>query len=514
MPTLNWIGKDKVVSHHLDVPYRVLNHKYGFKDGKQSKDETGSGNMIIHGDNLEALKALLPKYEGKVKCIYIDPPYNTGNEGWIYNDNVNDPKMKKWLGEVVGKEGEDLSRHDKWLCMMYPRLRLLHKLLRDDGIILVSIDDNEQANLKLVLDEIFGSSNAVGPIIQNKMNAKNDTDSIQKNHEFILVYKKTASAQLLNSTKEEKEVYKEGNTFYLIKDSITTRGEGGELRNRPNLGYTIYYNAETNDLVAKADYNAEDAKVVNTEKDLYVLDTNLVKKGYVPIRPPKVRGNLGAWTWSIDKFNQEKKNIVITGSESKYAVKKRVFIDPKKINERDGKFYFILEKEGNSRSILDYSTNEGTKTLNDVMKESAVFDNPKNIQMLKYLIDLSISNKDDIILDSFAGSGTTAHAVLSLNKQDGGNRKFILVELGDYADNITAERNKRVIQGYGDTEGTGGAFDYYELGAPLFIEDEVLNEEVGEQKIRDYVWYTETQAELQQKSSKNKYYLGTHNAIQ
>ena len=158
MPTLNWIGKDKVINHHHDVPYRVLDFRY-------THGNNNSGNMIIHGDNLDALKALLPKYEGRIKCVYIDPPYNTGNEGWVYNDNVNDPKIKKWLGEVVGREGEDLSRHDKWLCMMYPRLRLLHRLLADDGAIFISIDDNEQASLKLMCDEIFGANNFVTQIV-------------------------------------------------------------------------------------------------------------------------------------------------------------------------------------------------------------------------------------------------------------------------------------------------------------------------------------------------------------
>ena len=165
MPTLHWIGKDKVMNHQLTVPFRVLEHGYGFTDGNLGSSETQSGNKIIHGDNLEALKALLPEYEGKIKCIYIDPPYNTGNEGWVYNDNVNDPKIKKWLHEVVGKEGEDLSRHDKWLCMMYPRLKLLHKLLAEDGAIFISIDDNEQASLRLILDEIFGANNFINNII-------------------------------------------------------------------------------------------------------------------------------------------------------------------------------------------------------------------------------------------------------------------------------------------------------------------------------------------------------------
>jgi adenine-specific DNA-methyltransferase len=112
VPTLSWIGKDKITSHHRDVPFRVLERRYAC-------GEADSGNMVVRGDNLDALKALLPQYEGSVKCVYIDPPYNTGNEGWVYNDSVNDPKIKKWLGEAVGREGEDLSRHDKWLCMMY-----------------------------------------------------------------------------------------------------------------------------------------------------------------------------------------------------------------------------------------------------------------------------------------------------------------------------------------------------------------------------------------------------------
>lgn len=159
MPTLEWIGKDKVINHHQEVPYRVLERTYSYDENGRREEDNGSENKIIHGDNLEALKSLLPQYEGKIKCIYIDPPYNTGNEGWVYNDNVNHPKIKKWLGEVVGKEGEDLSRHDKWLCMMYPRLKLLHRLLAKDGAIFISIDDNEQANLKLICDEIFGANN-------------------------------------------------------------------------------------------------------------------------------------------------------------------------------------------------------------------------------------------------------------------------------------------------------------------------------------------------------------------
>ena len=153
MPTLQWIGKEKVVNHHLDVPFRTLEKQYTYA----SEGQDDGGNMIIHGDNLDALKALLPQFEGRVKCIYIDPPYNTGNDGWKYSDNVTDPHIREWLGKVVGSEGEDLCRHDKWLCMMYPRLKLLHKLLAEDGVIFISIDDNEQHNARNLINEIFGA---------------------------------------------------------------------------------------------------------------------------------------------------------------------------------------------------------------------------------------------------------------------------------------------------------------------------------------------------------------------
>ena len=193
MPRLEWIGKEKVVNHANVVPFHILDKKYGY-------GEENSGNMIIHGDNLLALKSLLPEYEGRINCIYIDPPYNTGNEKWIYNDNVNDPRIKKWLGDVVGKEGEDLSRHDKWLCMMYPRLRLLQKLLAKDGAIFISIDDNEQANLKLICDEIFGANNFFAPLTRRCMHTvRNSSKDFNKNSDFILVYAKSKATLTENS---------------------------------------------------------------------------------------------------------------------------------------------------------------------------------------------------------------------------------------------------------------------------------------------------------------------------
>jgi hypothetical protein len=188
MPTLNWIGRDKVICHHQDVPFRLLELRYAY-------GAVGGGNMIIHGDNLDALKALMPQYEGRVKCVYIDPPYNTGNEGWVYNDSVNDPRMRKRLGEVVGREGEDLTRHVKWLCMMYPRLVLLQKLLANDGVIFISIDDDENASLKFICNEIFGASNFVDTIIWQKIyTIKNSAQYFSGMHDYIVVYAKNGDS--------------------------------------------------------------------------------------------------------------------------------------------------------------------------------------------------------------------------------------------------------------------------------------------------------------------------------
>ncbi len=177
MPTLDWIGKRAVVNHHRELPYRLLHC-----DREASAGEPSGGNLLVEGDNLHALKALLPYYTGKAKCIYIDPPYNTGNEGWVYNDNVNAPEIQKWLGDTVGKEAEDLSRHDKWLCMMYPRLAVLRDFLREDGVLLMSIDDNEVALAKLLLNEIFGGQAFIAQLVWEK-GRKNDAKLFSVGHE-------------------------------------------------------------------------------------------------------------------------------------------------------------------------------------------------------------------------------------------------------------------------------------------------------------------------------------------
>ena len=453
MPTLNWIGKDKVVNHHQEVPYRVLEHKYGFRDGKQSEEETESGNLIIHGDNLLALKALLPKYQGKVNCIYIDVPYNTGNEKWVYNDNVNEPHIKKWLGEIVGTEGEDLSRHDKWLCMMYPRLVLLQKLLSDSGFIFISIDDNEQANLKLICDEVFGNQNFIFQITWRRTDNQPNIGKIAKVAEYILVYAKDGrNCQLgrLPLTEKAKAEYRYSDEKGAFRRGILLDKTRGRF---------------TYPVVTKGG-NVLTGPWMVTEEKLKELD----------------RDNLVYWTSG--------------GDEQPYS---KIYLDDTK-GQIPNNFWGI-----------EFGTNQRASLELESMFGKRVFDFPKPTLLIENIIQLG-SRKNGIILDSFAGSGTTAHAVLNLNKRDKANRKFILVEMLDYAEDITAERVRKVIQGYGEgnksVEGTGGAFDFYELGEPLFLENGYLNEEVGEDKIREYIYFSDTQQPLQERTPDNKYYLG------
>ena len=257
MPTLHWIGKEKVINHHLDVPYRVLEHRYTFNHiGTSTSSVSDSatvvepvettGNKIIHGDNLEALKSLLPEYEGKIKCIYIDPPYNTGNEGWIYNDNVNSPVIREWLGKVVGKEAEDLSRHDKWLCLMYPRLALLREFLREDGAIFISLDDNEVQALRYVMDEIFGAQNFVVNLIWQKMDSPSSNSlnrPFSNYHDHTIVYARNASKATFNLLPKPEildafpETDDRGRLFRTRQ--MRKNGKSARRQDRPTMWYPI-----------------------------------------------------------------------------------------------------------------------------------------------------------------------------------------------------------------------------------------------------------------------------------
>ncbi len=463
MPTLHWIGKDKVMNHHRAVPFRVLEHGYGFTNGNLGSAETQSGNKVIHGDNLEALKALLPEYEGKIKCIYIDPPYNTGKEEWLYTDKVNHPQIEKWFYKTIGKEGEDLARDDKWLCMMYPRIKLLHKLLKEDGVFFCSIDDYEHSNLKLILDEIFGISNFINNIIwQRAFSPINTKKRFSPNHDFILCYAK--NIQLVQFT--------------------LPRTEEADKR---------YSNPDNDN---RGDWTSSDLTVGPVVKEkLYEIKTPNGKR-YLP---PSGR----CWVVTEDRFNELRNdNRIWFGEDGSNMPRFKRF----KSDVKDGMTpltVWTYKEVGH--------TQEAKKEIKELFPESDLpFDTPKPVKLMERILQLSTEN-DSLILDSFSGSGTTAHAVLNLNKQDGGNRKFILIEMEEYAETITAERVKRVINGYSDKEGTGGSFDYYTLGQPLFTGDnqEYLNEHVEIEKIKQYIWYSETRTAYQAQDNKhNTYYLG------
>lgn len=462
MPTLNWIGKDKVLNHHLEVPFHVLERQYSFDEAGKHEEDNGSENMIIHGDNLLALKSLLPKYEGKIKCIYIDPPYNTGNENWVYNDNVNDPQIQRWLHQVVGKEGEDLSRHDKWLCMMYPRLKLLQRLLADDGVIFISIDVFEYAHLKCIMDEIFGIANfrnciAVRRGIKNVQAQFEEVQALSLGHEYIYLYSKNTQAKLPKLSKP-LELAKAGkwDTFwrgtdrptmrYRIFDALPTSGQWRWEENRTRKAMKNYdiYISKYADKISLDDFFIEHLMATNEKLDFVRKNENGVIQYYVPPQTGKLLSD----NWM---------DILLSGS-------------------------------------------------------FAGFDTEKNVLLIQRIIDW-IVRPGEIVLDSFAGSGTTAHAVLNMNKADGGNRKFICIDMMDYADTITAERVKRVINGYGEgkktVDGTGGSFSYYELGEPLLVDDK-LNNAVSTEKIREYIYYMETKQALPEASADEPMLLGVY----
>lgn len=456
MPTLDWIGKDKVINHHMEVPYRVLEPQYTYG--------ADTGNMIIHGDNLEALKSLLPHYEGKIRCIYIDPPYNTGNEGWVYNDNVNDPRIRKWLGQVVGSESEDLSRHDKWLCMMYPRLKLMHRLLADDGVIFISIDDREQVNLRYICNEIFGEGNFLCQFVWQKRTSPDMRTQVSTAHEYICAYCKDIrlsdnSINKVALSEEDAKNYKNPDKDPhgpWVSTDFTAQGW------RPNQMYTI---------------TTPSGKVLS---------------------PPEGR----CWRHVEDLFKQlYAEGRLWFGSDGSGVPRKKVYL-----SESEG----ITPWSWLSNKDVGH-TQEATKEIGQIFGSPSTFDYPKPVRLIQRIIQIA-TDKDSIILDSFAGSGTTAHAVLNMNKADGGDRRFILIEMCDYAETITAERVRRVIDGYGEgkkaVEGTGCGFTFFELGDKL-LDGEYLNENVPLDKIRSYVYFTETKQAVTDKEDE-PHYLGSY----
>lgn len=470
MPTLNWIGKEAVQKHHLEIPFRLLEYDENLSSGVADSD-----NLIVQGDNLHALKALLPYYAGKVKCIYIDPPYNTGNEKWQYNDNVNAPEIKEWLNKTVGSEGEDLSRHDKWLCMMYPRLQLLKRFLKPDGIIFCSIDENEVHNLRSLMDEIFGTKNFISQLGWQKVySPKNQSTFFSNDYEFVLCYAKNinrANINLLPRTEEMNKRYKNPDN-----------DERGPWK--------------PGDLVA-----SEERKGGH-----YIVRSPITGKEF---NSPEGKH----WAYSQENMmNLIEENRIWFGKDGNAFPSVKQFLNEVKQGR----------KASSLLSYKDYGhTDEAKKEILNIFfeQERAQFSTPKPLRLIKNLIILG-SQKDDIILDSFAGSGTTGHAVLQLNKEDGGNRKFIMIEMEEnIAANITAERIKRVSEGYekpkenGETEtieGLGGGFKFCRLASPLFDQMGNICENVKFNELARHIYFSETGLPLTGEVAVDSSLLGIH----
>ncbi|MHB8989188.1 MAG: site-specific DNA-methyltransferase [Desulfobulbia bacterium] len=461
MPTLDWIGKKAVVNHHRQVPFHLLRCNDALSVG-----DPGSGNLLVQGDNLVALKALLPYYAGQVKCIYIDPPYNTGEEKWTYNDNVNSPEMREWLGKAVGKEAEDLSRHDKWLCMMYPRLVLLREFLRDDGAIFISIDDNEVHFLRMLMDEIFGSGNFITQFVWEKRKNRENRKVISIRHDHIICYGR-------NST----EAIKTFNPLPMNTEALARYKNPDNDRRGP---------WKSDPATAQAGHG--------TKSQFYVLTAPNGKQH----QPPSGR----CWVYTEEVMMQA----IDDG---------RIWLGEKGTNVPRIKT-FLNEKERGltPESILfakDVSTNEDAKnSLKRIFGGQAPFETPKPTELVAHFIAIS-TNNEDIVMDSFAGSGTTGHAVLTQNASDG-NRRFILIEMDEnICQNITSQRLSRVSQGYGTVPALGGGFRFCELGEPLFDESGKIRQTVRFADLARHVYFIETGEPLPAMATLDSPLLGVHN---
>lgn len=439
MASLYFKGKSAVWNHHLSVPYHTLN-----KDNKKSlKGKNDDENLVIEGDNLLALKALLPKYQGRVRCIYIDPPYNIGNEGWIYNDAVNSPLIKDWIGGVVGKD--DLTRHDKWLCMMTPRLKLLRELLSEDGVIFISIDDNEQHNLRSLLDEIFGLEHFVSIFPWRKRTAKSDVPfGISQDYEWVICYAKNNFIAGLTVERKYYQTPDYPKDKWRLADLTTQKVEA----DRPNSAFDLV------DPKTKKVYKYNPKRLWGITKDTF---KEYYKKGKIVFPDDYDFLNISVPAYRV--FESEDKAKALKKYNSENAMKSASTNLPKEVG----------------------MTEEGNKEMVELFGE-LVFPFPKPSSLIKYFIDI-INDKECIILDSFIGSGTTAHAVLSKNKEDGGNRKFIGIQLQEKTEknssaykmgfrdviDITAERIRRVLK----KENLKTGFTYYTLG-PSIDADSIL----------------------------------------
>jgi adenine-specific DNA-methyltransferase len=459
MPVLQFKGKSVIETYHHVVPH----HRLGF-DAKLSVLPKGSkpaldGNLIIEGDNLLALKALLPTHAGKVKCIYIDPPYNTGHEGWVYNDNVRSPQMKKWLGEAV--DADKLDRHDRWLCMMYPRLAMLRDFLTDDGAIFISIDDNEVQNLRAVMDELFGVRNFVANAIWQKRTSPDMRLSFSTAHDYLLVYAKRIECLTLRRIPK-------------------TPSQAAQYRNPDN---------DPRGPWVSSDYTAQGYR----PNQMYRITT----PGGAEFVPPAGV----CWKNTEDVFRAlVHDNRIWFGRNGRGMPRRKTFL-----SESEGNAVWTWwpnEEVGH--------TQEAKKELDAILGEEHGFETPKPTRLLRRVLTIA-ADKDSLILDSFAGSGTTAHAVLAQNKADGGNRRFIMVEIEEgICRGVTAQRVRKAIEGYRDVPGLGGGFRYCKLGTPLFDAAGNIAGEVRFPDLAAHVFFTGTGSPIPARATGKTPLLGVH----
>ena len=498
MASLQWIGKEAVVGHHREVPYHLLRGDPALSVGEDGG--VGSGNLLVQGDNLLALKALLPYYAGRVKCIYIDPPYNTGNEGWVYNDNTNSPEIRQWIGKVVGKEGETLDRHDRWLCMMYPRLALLKEFLTEDGAIFVSIDDTEFAMLRLMMDEVFGHRNYLGTLVwKSRTSSAMRGTPLSVDHEYVGVYGKDIANTRLYGLAKGADGYPHADDRGRYASTDLTIGMTS--RERPGQFYTI-----TNPRTG-TQYPANPERVWRFFPE--TMD-GVIAKGLV-IWPDEAEGRMTRPRYKTYWDPKSEKPLPLTSwVESASANQPRMSESEAEGDDETG------------RVVLTAAlTQEGGRVLSEIFGTKS-FAYPKPPSLLQSIVRCG-SGPNDLIMDSFAGSGTTGHAVLAMNKADGGNRRFICIEMDStIATTITAQRLRKVAEGYhpqGDAkkekvQGTGGGFRYVTLGEPLFDERGRLRDAVKFADLAAHVFFTETGEPIPKKvNGKRSPLIGTCRGI-
>jgi adenine-specific DNA-methyltransferase len=419
---LNWAGKSDAFKV-LQMP--TTKTLIPAKDESVNFETTE--NIFIEGENLEVLKVLQKSYFGKVKMIYIDPPYNTGNDSFIYPDKFSESKAdyEKRVGDIdeegyMTKDGmfkknskENGQYHSNWLNMMMPRLYLAKNLLRQDGVIFVSIDDNEVHNLRLLMNEIFGEENFVGQISVVNNPRGRDYGGIAQMHEYLIVFTKSTESVLndLSNPNKEFPFNDEFGGFELRE--LRNRNIAFNKENRPNLYYPFYINT-------------------NNELDNGLLEISLTKiEGFIELYPKESQGYKTVWRWGKEK--------------SKENLNKE--IAAKQMN--DGGFMIVEKYRKSSRMARSVwadkedNSEKGTLLVKNLFDGKKYFDFPKSMEMVTKIIEIG-SNPNDLILDFFAGSGTTAHAVMDLNKQDGGNRKYICVQLPERTD----EKSEAYKSGY------------------------------------------------------------------